>query len=173
MGLDPEPLVREYLDRHARSVRPSLKSDYPAQHPPPAEPLPAMPSAELAVKRRRVDWAGLLEEAAQRLHEQAARWTVAWRRWRARRPVAPDGRRARPYRAVSSRMVLPAGLGRPAVAVAALAVLVLLVVGIALWMSRARPAVPAPTVAAVPAAGTVPLRLAEEPPATYLKIRLP
>jgi transcriptional regulator with XRE-family HTH domain len=172
MGLDPEPLVREYLERHARSVRPSLKSDYPAPRAPAVEPLPAMPSAGLAAKRRRVDWAGLLDEAVHRLREQAALAGLVWRHWRASHRVASGARRARPYRRTHARFVLPAGLGRLAAGVAALGVLVLLIAGLVRFAQRERPPAPA-TVAAAPAPGPAPLRLAEEPPPAYLKMRLP
>ncbi len=172
VGLEPEPLVREYLARYARAARPSLKSEHPAPRAPAAEPLPAMPSAKLAGKRRQVDWGGLAEEAAHRLREQAARWTVAWVRWRAARRSAPGIRRVRPYRGSAPAFTLPAGLGRYAAAAAALAALVLLVAGVVRLMHRDRP--PAATVAVVaPARGPAPLRLAEEPPAAYLKIRSP
>lgn len=174
VGLDPEPLVREYLSRHARSVRPSLKSDYPASSVPPAEPLPAMPSAELASKRRQVDWHGLMDEATQRLREQVAGWILAWRRWRATQRGGAGIRRARPYRTAAPRFTLPAGIGRyAAIAAAAVAMLVLLIIGVVHLAHHERPAVPVATVAAAPVNGTTPLRLAEEPPAAYLKIRLP
>lgn len=172
VGLDPQPLVREYLERHARAVRPSLQSDHAAPRLPAAEPLPAMPSAELAVKRTRVDWRGLMDEAAHRLREPVARWTMAWRRWRAARRGATGLRRARTYRARSSAWVLPGGLGRTVgIGAAVLAVLVLVGVGIVRLAHRER--TPAPAVAVVPAMRPAPLRLAEEPPATYLKIRQP
>ena len=64
LGLDPEPLIREYTERYARVVRPTLA----ATQPRPAAPPPPMPAAAKTPPRpssppvRRLDFGPQIEE---------------------------------------------------------------------------------------------------------------
>ena len=176
VGLDPAPLIQDYLTRYARPVRPSLKSDHQPSAPSDHEPLPAMPSAKLASKRAMPDLRGLFDDVSHAVRERIERWVVAWARWRAASHQAAGGRPRR-YR-TSRGLSLPGGLWKPvAIAAGGLAVVLLLVYG-GVRLAHRRPH-PAAVAAAVvvpppgPAKGPAPLRLAEEPPAPYLKSRLP
>ena len=170
VGLDPEPLVRDYLVRHARTVRPSLQSDYQASPPPEHAPLPAMPSAELARKRRRIDWRALADDLGQVFREGLLRLAVAVAHVRAawRRLTGPG--RGRPYRTMTSGLSAARLLRYGALVAAAVLVVVIAAVGLSRLTHRdRRPA----TAAAAAVRAPVPLRLAAEPPPSYLKIRLP
>lgn len=170
VGLDSEPLVRDYLMHHARTVRPSLQSDYQAAPPPEHEPLPAMPSAELARKRRRIDWHVVADDLGQALREGLLRLAVVVAHVRAwwRRLTGPG--RGRPYRTVTSGVSSARLLRYGAMAAAAILVVVIATVGISRLVHRDRRPV-APVAAVVRA--SAPLRLAAEPPPSYLKVRLP
>ena len=170
VGLDPEPLVRDYLARHARTVRPSLQSDYQAPPPPEHAPLPAMPSAELARKRRRIDWRALADDLGQVFREGLLRLAVVVAHVRAawRRLTGPG--RGRPYRTMTSGLSAARLLRYGAMAAAAVLVVVIAAVGLSRLTHRdRRPATEAAAAVRAPA----PLRLAAEPPPSYLKIRLP
>ena len=170
VGLDPEPLVREYLIHYARVVRPSLQSDYQPPPAPEQAPLPTMPSAELAKKRPSIDWRALADDFGQTLREGLLRLAVvvahvqaAWRRF-------TGHRRGRPYRTMPSG-ISGARLLRYAAIAAAVLVVILVVYGIGRLVPRGRRMPVATTVA--PVRAPVPLRLASEPPPSYLKPRLP
>ena len=170
VGLDPEPLVRDYLLHHARTVRPSLQSDYQTAPPPEHAPLPAMPSAELAKKRPSIDWRALADDFGQTLREGILRLAVVVAHVRAAWHRFVGHRRGRPYRTTTSG-VSAARLLRAAAIVAAVLVVALLVYGIGRLVTRGRQTAVATTV--VPVRTPAPLRLAAEPPPSYLKVRLP
>jgi len=169
VGLDPEPLVRDYLMHYARAVRPSLQSDYQAPPMPVHEPLPAMPSAKLARKRRSIDWHGLADDLAQLLREGLLRLAVGVAHVRAAWHRVQGSNRGRPYRTKSG--ISPERLLRYAAIVAAVLV-VLLVVYYGVGRLR-RDRRPVSSAMAAPARASTPLRLATEPPPSYLKTRQP
>lgn len=182
VGLDPEPLVKDYMTRYASSVRPSLRSEHPVPNPAPHEPLPAMPSAQLARKRPRVDWRAALDDAAHALRERIARWTVAWVRLQSATRSAVGSTRGRRYRQSTFSLQSKGRVRYAAMAVGILVAAGLLVYGgVRLAHRPRRPTVvtvPVRTVPLPPSAlaavrGAVPLQLAIEPPALYLKPRLP
>lgn len=171
VGLDPDPLIRDYLERHARIVRPSLKSGKP-----PAAPMEQGVPSPSPMERFRSSggdaWRKLVADVLQALSEVSERLAVTWARWREAfrgRPAAGPRRYTRGY-VVSS--------GAPmwryaAIGVASLVVAVLLVVGIGQLLSHSHTA-PKPAPAAVQAKlSPRPLRLAEEPPPSYLRVKTP
>lgn len=167
VGLDPEPLVRDYLMHYARSVRPSLQSDFQPTPLPEHEPLPAMPSAELARKRRRIDWRALADDFGQALREGILRLAVVIVHIRAAWHRLTGPGRGRPYRTKTSGLSSARLLRYGAIAAAAILVVGMIVLGVSRLMHRERPVVAASVRAPAP------LRLAAEPPPSYLKVRLP
>ena len=168
LGLDTEPLIRLYLEAHAAMKRPSLRPEQPVpeRRPRSAEPetlweAAAAPPAERTPAKvpganARMAWARQTESlrtAAGRLASRLRRRRTGWDRWRGR------------SRAWDHSMVWQV----VAIGIGAVAVLVLLVSGITRFAHRAAP-VPhrASSRQAAPA-----LRLAEEPPAPYLKATAP
>lgn len=180
LGLDPEPLIRQYMARYARSVRPSLKAEHSAPAIPP-EPVPAMPSAKLAKPRRRVDWRGLFDDFAHAARERVERMAVRVARMRAASRARAGMRGSRVRRVTESGLVRGSWVRPTAVAAGVLLLAVLLVAGVARLARRdrtaapaaERPAAKAPAAPALESRTPAPLRLAEEPPAPYLKMRQP
>lgn len=191
VGLDPEPLVREYLVRFAQQVRPTLNADSPyapAGHGVPQEPVVrsrvrrpveperiaggagAMLDSGRAVALRMVgDLAGATRAALMAVR---IAWTqrAALGGWDRRR----DFGTARSYgRSADFPVGRYAAIGT---AVAVLAVIVGFVIHI-LRPSEAPPVIPvqvsAPVVSKAAPVASQRLRLAEEPPAPYLKPRKP
>ena len=164
VGLDPAPLVRKYLEGHARSVQPSLQAQPPAGAS--GAPLPARrPASTLSPPRFQnlhiQDIVLDISSAFRQGREQVFAWVLRFSRniagarrgfayARTRRTVLfPDG--WRPY--------LVAGIG-------IVAVLGMLVFGIARLLRSASAEAGTPS-------GRPLLRLAEEPPAPYLKTKAP
>ncbi len=191
VGLDPEPLIREYLVRYAQQVRPTLNADLPQSAGPdlPREPVARNRPRRQAAPVRTVDAAGAMLAAGRAVALRmagdlagATRTAVLAVRsaWGQRGRTAPWERRrdlgmTRPYRGSSDFPV-----GRYAAIGTAIAVVAILAgFAIHLFQSSSRPA-PVATVRAAAAAVTKAepaapprLRLAEEPPAPYLKPRKP
>ncbi len=172
VGLDPKPLIRDYLANYARTVRPSLKSEHPVAPTSEGHPVPSMPSAKLARKSRQVDWRGMADVVIEGLGQTLSRMAVWVARLRASLRAAAGRHQGRRYHDFSPGRSV--AFGRYAAIAGGVIVVVLLVLGIGRIARRERPAsTPAATVATAPAKAPVPLRLAEEPPAPYLKIRQP
>lgn len=190
VGLDPAPLIRDYLVRHAQAVRPSLITESVS-----ARPVPAMPAAardRLGPVRSPVqpsvsagEWFAMVRESATRVARDvdvAVRQTVrsVAASWASRgelgQGVMRDPRRAREY---GRSAELPVGRY---VAIGVAIVVVAILVGFSVHLLVRRPAsatprlseevVPAPPKPSTGAAAPR-LRLAEEPPAPYLKPRKP
>ena len=168
VGLDPEPLAREYVARYARPVRPSLNADSgaaPLAVPPggaPALPVPPPVSSPRVGPRRRIDWSAMTGEIADALRSAANAAAEAFRRLR--EPSWPQPRRTRPSSRYG-RGAAQARLGRNALIVAGVLLLGALAVFGTMWLAESRRTAAVPVQPAAPG----PLRLAEEPPAPYLK----
>jgi transcriptional regulator with XRE-family HTH domain len=171
VGLDPEPLVRDYMERHARTVHPSLKSDRPPSAP--ADNGIPMPST---LDRFRssggVAWSKVVADVSAALKEVAETLSVAWVRWRMSRRSTSDMTR-RYTRGYAGPVAIP--IWRyAAIGVALLIVVVLLIAGLGLLFNRSRdqPAVTVPATAK-PSLSARPLRLQEEPPPAHLRLPAP
>ena len=171
VGIDPEPLIRDYLERHARVVRPSLKSGKP-----PAAPTEQGVPAPSTLERFRSSgghaWRKATDDVVQALSEAMEYAGVIWARWRMTfraRPSAGPRRYTRGY-AVSSGVPM---WRYAAIGVASLVTVVLIAVGIGHLLSRPRVAPKPASVAAHQTLAPRPLRLAEEPPASYIRVKTP
>lgn len=190
VGLDPEPLIRDYLTRHSHAVRPTLNAEQRVANNraavPIAPPRSAPSRGSAGVRRAEVSIPSVVaagQAAAVRLaagvagaaQEVVGAVKTAW------------GNRPRLGRVDGARdfgMVQEYGRGGEfpvgryaAIAAAVIAIAIVAGMGISLLKRQsagARPvvteaAVPAPVKAARPATQT--LRMAEEPPPPYLKPR--
>lgn len=171
VGLDPEPLIRDYLERHARVVHPSLKSGRPA----PAAAIPT-PSAEAEtgdrVRRLGDAFVQAMDRAAEALRAAAAAMGEMWDRWRASRSELPAASR-RYTRGYAGPTDLPVWR-YAAIGVAVLIVAVLLMVGLRLAVGHRHTQAASPR--ALPQKPDVtarPLRLQQEPPPAHLRIPAP
>jgi hypothetical protein len=171
VGLDPAPLIRDYMERHARQVQPTLRSEKPPA-PPMADGIPGPSTLERFRSSGGAAWDKVLGDVVEALRETGDTLTGAWTRWRMAALKSPPGSR-RYTRAYPDPIALPvwryAALG-----IALLVVVVLLVSGIGHLVRRAPepPKVPDRGNTARPA-GVRPLRLAEEPRPSHLKVRAP
>ena len=174
VGIDPEPLVRDYLERHARVVRPSLKSGNPAAAPsvPSEQGVPAPSTMDRFRSSGGSVWRKASGDVLQALSETFEQMVVMWVRWRMtlRTQAAAVPRRYTRGYVVSS--------GAPmwryaAIGVALLVTATLIAVGIGHLLSRPHPA-PKPMPGAVQSPLVPrPLRLAEEPAASYIRVKAP
>jgi transcriptional regulator with XRE-family HTH domain len=171
VGLDPAPLIQDYMARYARTVRPSLKSERPPvaaneQGLPPPSTLDRFRSSGGAAWRRAMDDVSLaLAEAAERVKVTWAAWRTSWRggmsvpRRYARGAVGPLGFPVWRYAAVAAVLVV---------------LVVLLATGVRHLIRHPRE-VPRSTTQKVvkPALSPRPLRLVEEPPPAYIRVKTP
>jgi hypothetical protein len=183
VGLDPAPLVRDYLARHAQLVQPTLVTENP---PPRSAPMPArapddfrrptLSSRDLVEKGRTMavqvarDVDGAVRQAVNAISKA---WAA---RGELRRGVMRDPRMAREFGRAAE---LPVGR-YAAIGMAVIVVAIIIGFTVSLLMK------PSPVDTSTPVAVSVPntsksapetkasrLRLAEEPPAPYLKPRKP
>jgi len=166
VGLDPAPLIRQYLNGYARSVQPSLHAESP----------PSASAIQRSVKRPvstfsppprfgRLHLQDIVQDISGALQEGHARLST----WVARlRRKLGGARRGFAY-ARAGRSMLPSADWRPYLLAGAGVVLVLgmLVFGIARLIQKARSTDTGAT------SGRPALRLAEEPPPPFLKARVP
>jgi hypothetical protein len=188
VGLDPAPLIRDYLIRHAREVRPTLHTDGTT----PAGGTGAAGVAAMSGRRSRCVMpasAGdlvatgramvmrMARDGGAAIRQAAEAIVSAWAsRNETGRGVMRDPRLAREYGRATE---FPAG--RYAAVGMAVLVVAILMGFLIHWMARAsgssRPVVAPAEIPAVskpaPAASAARLRLAEEPPAPYIKLRKP
>lgn len=187
VGLDPAPLIRDYLIRHAQAVRPTLNansvqsgsSPARADVPPMSRARPVRPAVsvgDLVVKGSEVI-GGVWREVAAAGRQAAASVASAWAsRGEVSRGVMRDPRRAREYgRGVELPVGRYAAMG---MAILVIAILAGFAVHLLIRESPSTQPVPLDRVVSAPpktpAKGVAPrLRLAEEPPAPYLKPRKP
>lgn len=189
VGLDPAPLIRDYLIRHAQAVRPTLNADgvkagaarMEASHAPmPRErPRPVRPevsAGDLLAKGREAA-VRMAHDVDVAVRQAAGAIASAWAsRRETGRGVMRDPRLAREY---GRGLELP--VGRYA-AIGTAVVVVAILVGFAVHLVIRES--PSERMASVDRIVTTPpktpvnvatprLRLAEEPPAPYLKPRKP
>jgi transcriptional regulator with XRE-family HTH domain len=191
VGLDPAPLIRDYLIRHSQAIRPTLNAmgvpsgvapAQPEARPTPMSrerPRPVRPavSAGDLLARGSEAVGRVMREVAAAGRQAAASIAAAWAtRGEIGRGVMRDPRRAREF---GRGMELP--LGRYAAIGMAILVIAILAGFAVHLLTRELPStqevsidrvVSAPS--KMPAKVVAPrLRLAEEPPAPYLKPRKP
>ncbi len=185
VGLDPDPLIREYLARFANKVRPTLRA-----HPPPApveqaqapvrsrtKAAPPVPAAGALLEAGRAAAARVASDLAVVSREAVLAVRMAW----AVRRGAGGWRRRRGFGLprVNDRLEeFPIGryaaVGTAIVAIAILAGFAVVLLRGRGTSSRLVPVeVAAPVAPKAAPASAVRLRLAEEPPAPYLKPRKP
>jgi transcriptional regulator with XRE-family HTH domain len=167
VGLDPEPLLRDYMERHARAVHPSLQSERP-----PATPtnngIPMPSTLDRFKTSGGAAWDRIVADLVSAFHGAIQTWSVAWVRWRmSRRGDSEVTRRyTRGYAgpdAVPMWRYLAIGM---AVVVAA-ALLVSLIGLLSTWHPK-RPRAEGPS-NAKPALPSKPLRLMDEPPPAHIR----
>jgi hypothetical protein len=179
VGLDPEPLIRDYMERYAQGVRPSLRTE---MAPPSVVNggVPA-PSPLARFKTTGVFWRDLGDALVEALRTSGESVMVAWIRLRRRILYTAGGGRRGSGRYAEAA---PLPVGRYAALGFAVLVVAVLVTGfVQLFGTRMTPAkAPVPAVAAVPVSPRPkpaappkfrPVRLAEEPPEPYLKLKAP
>lgn len=165
VGLDPAPLVRKYLEGHARSIQPSLQTQPPAGTS--GAPLPAKrPASTFSPPRFQnlhiQDFVLDISSAFRQGREQVLSWLLRLSRnvAGARRGFAYARTRRTVFFSDDWRPYLFAGIG-------IVVVLGMLAFGIARLLRSA------PAAGTGAATGRQVLRLAEEPPAPYLKTKAP
>ena len=175
VGLDPAPLVRHYLEYYARTVRPTLKTEIA---PPTAmnDGIP-MPSPLARFKESGGSaLANLSNSVITAMRDVMQSLVVAWARLQAaRRETAPARSRLSATREYSEPE--PISVGRyAAIGFAVLVVAILVVSAVSLFSSKKEvtPAGATSAMAREPVKKSLssrPLRLAEPPPAPYLKLK--
>lgn len=178
VGLDPAPLIRDYVARYAQGVRPSLRTE---MAPPSVtnDGIPA-PSPVARFKTSGVFWRELGDALVEALRTGAESAMVAWIRLRRHFRTALGSARSHSGR-YAEAAPLPAGR-YAAIGFAVLVVAVLVTGLFQLFGNRSAPAKTAVAAVAAPAEPKAkpvappkirPVRLAEEPPAPYLKLKAP
>ena len=176
VGLDPEPLVRHYLEYYARNVRPTLKTEMP----PPAAINDGLPVPSPLARFKESGGSAVMNlsnSVITAMRDVMQSLVVAWARLQAaRRDTAPSRPRLSSTRGDYSEPA-PIPVGRvAAIGFAALVVLILVVTALYSFSGKKESASTASTSAMVrePARKTSSsqsLRLAEPPPAPYLKLK--
>lgn len=172
VGLDPEPLVNYYLSYYARTVRPTLQTEVPPPTPV-KEGIPVPSTLARFHEARGSAVASISNSLALFTRDALQSLAVTWARMQALVRVETDeedryaSRRAR-------REAEPMPVGRyAAIGVAAMVVVILVASLVYLLAGRSDgPAAPvAPGAVAKPKIATVrSLRVAEPPPAPYIKL---
>lgn len=171
VGLDPQPLIRDYMERHARAVHPTLRSE---KTPLPAakDGVPAPSTLDRFRSSGGAVWDKAVADVADALRGAAGTLLDAWTRWGVSLRNG-DARSLRYAHRYGGRAAVPvwryAAIG---VALLVVAVLVIASLGRLLGPSRSGGNDRAPAVRQAPA-DVRPLRLAEEPRPSYLKARAP
>ncbi len=175
VGLDPQPLIRDYMEQHARTVHPSLRSERP-----PSAPLSNGVPMPSTLDRFRSSggaaWAKVVSDVSAALQGVVDTLRVAWVRWRMQQQKSSAVTR-RYTRGYAGPEAIP--IWRyAAIGVALLVVVVLVIAGVGLLLGRSHERHPAPVSAPVsipakPALAPRPLRLQAEPPPAHLRIPAP
>jgi transcriptional regulator with XRE-family HTH domain len=175
VGVDPEPLVRDYMERHARTIRPSLQSERQPV-PPSAGGLPMPSTLDRFRSSGGAVWGKIVADVSSALRDAVETFAEAWARWRILRRGS-FGMTRRYTRGYAGPEAIP--VWRYAAIGLAVLVGVILVIA-AIGKLSARPsAPPRPPVAASvaapvkPAAASRSLRLVEEPRPTHLRVPTP
>jgi transcriptional regulator with XRE-family HTH domain len=166
LGLDPAPLIAQYVAHHvAAPRRPSLQTNSADRSAESAAPPPTRPAGEGQAVSRTFDWPRLKRELAQALLRPVELAMLALDRVR-----VPQRRRKTTFRSATAVQETTGRLPvwqYTALAAGALVILLLLYSGLSRYVARAQ--------RAAPGQGTAPptLRLAEEPPPAYLPSATP
>ncbi len=167
VGLDPAPLLRDYMERHARVVHPSLQSERP-----PAAPsnngIPMPSTLDRFKTSGGAAWNRIVADVVSSFQGVLETWRTAWVRWQAARQKNDDVTR-RYTRGYAGPEAVPMWRYL-AIGMAVIVGAALLVGLIGLLTSRppdrSRAAGPAPV---KPALAPRPLRLMEEPPPAHIR----
>ena len=172
LGLDPDPLIRHYLNYYARSVRPTLKTEVP----PPSAVNDGIPQPSPLARFRESGnsvLTNLANTVATAGRDSLHGLAVAWGRLTAPGTGSTSRMAARRDRQVSEDSE-PVSTGRFAAVGFAIVVVVMLIASAVYWFAGNREPVsprlavqnPGSSVAATHA-----LRLAVPPPAPYIKLK--
>ncbi len=173
VGLDPVPLVRQYLGNYARSIRPTLKTELPPPTPMNEDGVP-QPSP---VARFKESSGSMLTEMGNNLvttlQDLLHTLMVAWLRLKARHRDSSGSLISSGREFVEST---PFPVGKTAALVFAILVVAILAVSAYLLYPGSKPVAPVAAAApqALPAKHSIygkSLRLAEPPPAPYVKLK--
>lgn len=175
VGIDPAPLIRHYLSQYAISVRPTLKTEMP----PPSTVNDGLPVPSPLARFRESGGSALTHVAnsvVEASRDVLQTLVGAWARLQEQRREVVRG----PSRLSSTRgdysEPAPLPIGRyAAIGFAVLVVSILVVSGLS-FFSKEKTPVPAPTTSLTKApvkkvSGLRTLRLAEPPPAPYVKLK--
>lgn len=176
VGLDPEPLVRHYLEYYARTVRPTLKTEIP----PPSAMNEGIPTPSPLARFKESGGSALTNlsnSVITAMRDTMQSLAVAWARLQAARQERPPARsRLSATREYSEPAPIPVGRVA-AIGFAVLVVVILVVSAMYEFSGRKESVNPATTAAAIartPVKKAPPshaLRLAEPPPAPYIKLK--
>lgn len=172
LGLDPAPLIEQYLSHYARSVRPTLKTEVP----PPSAVNDGIPQpSPLARFKESSDsvLTNLANATATAARDTLEGLAGFWSRIKASRREAARGRDRGVHQRMSDESD-PMPVGRYAAVGFAAVVVAMLVVSVVYWLVGAKesPAARSQPVETVSKVTPVrPLRLAAPPPAPYLKLK--
>lgn len=174
VGIDPAPLIRQYLSNYARTVRPTLKTELPPPAPLSEEGIPRL----TPMARFRESSGTMLSRFGHTvltsLRDMIHGLMAAWIRLKAQKANA--SRRSTIASGRVYRDLAPLPVGKTAALIfAALVVAILVASSFYLFSGSRAPALPA---VAAPDPGPAkrlvhskPLRLAEPPPAPYAKLK--
>ena len=172
LGLDPAPLIQHYLDYHARTVRPTLKTEMP----PPSAVTDGLPQPSPLARFKEssdsalTNMANSLVTAARDVLQGLAR---AWKQMKSTGQKM-SGEGVRSIRERMSDYSEPIPVGRyAAIAFAVLVVIMLAVIGVT-WFAGSKEEVAAQPSVREQAPKVITsrtLRLASPPPAPYLKLK--
>ena len=173
VGLDPEPLIRHYLGQYARSVRPSLKTEMP----PPSPIQNGIPAPSTLARFRETGGSALTRfgnSAATFMRDFLQTMKdVVGRIQSARHAIPPLRSRLSATREDYSEAT-PIPVGRYTAIGFAVIVVVIVVYGAVSLISGGKHTAPesvAKKPTPRPAVTSRPLRLAEPPPAPYIKLK--
>lgn len=174
VGLDPAPLIRQYLSNYARTVRPTLKTEMPPPTPVTEDGIPRLAPLARFRESSGTMLSGLGNNLVTGLRDLMHGLMVAWIRLKAKRAEASGRAAMSPGR--NYREVGPLPVGRTTALIFAVLVVAILVAS-AFYMfsdskAPASPALAAPAPQpAMRAVHSRPLRLVEPPPAPYAKLK--
>lgn len=168
VGLDPEPLLRDYMERHARAVHPSLQSERPPASPS-SNGIPMPSTLDRFKTSGGAAWDRIVADVVSSFQGVLETWRVAWVRWQAARKENSEVTR-RYTRGYAGPEAIPMWRYL-AIGVAVVVVAAVLVALIGLLTSRpparSRPAAGPSSVK--PTLSSRPLRLINEPPPAHLR----
>lgn len=174
VGVDPAPLIRHYLNNYARTVRPTLKTELP----PPSAMNDGMPMPSPLARFKESGGSALtqmMNTAVTTVRDVMLTISRAWDRFQAARREAPPMRSRLSSTRNDYSEEAPFPIGRyAAVGFAALVVVILVVSGVYLLSGSKETSSAAGVRKAEPPSRITPsrpLRLAERPPAPYIKLK--